>query len=66
MRNALGTKPSRRLTRQEVRGVEREEDFGKNGFDARLAGFARDDGRDVVPVKINRIAKAEQRCAAMS
>jgi hypothetical protein len=66
MGNALGSKPSGRLTRQEVCGVEREKNFSKDGFDAGLSRFPRDDTCDVVASRINRVAEAEQRRAAMS
>lgn len=59
MRYALGPKPCGRLTRQEIRGVKREKNFGKNGFGAGLAHFAAYHSRDVFAARINRIAETE-------
>ena len=64
MRHAFGTEPPGRLSREKMRGVEREQNFGEDGFDARLPRFARDGIGDVVPARINCIAEAEQSRAA--
>ena len=65
MRHAFGTEPPGRLSREKMRSVERQQNFGEDGFDARLSCFARDSIGDVVPARINRIAKAEQSRAAL-
>src|ERR1700683_2466046 len=65
MRHAFATEPTRGFAREEICGVEREQNFGEDGFDARLSCFARDGIGDVVPARINRIAKAEQSRATL-
>jgi hypothetical protein len=65
MRHAFGSEPTRGSAREKMGGVEREQNFGEDGFDARLSCFARDSIGDVVPARINRIAKAEQSRAAL-
>src|ERR1700691_1983380 len=65
MRHAFLTEQPGRLAREKMRGVEREQNFGEDGFDARLSCLARDGIGDVVPARINRIAEAEQCRAAL-
>ena len=64
VRDAFGAQPSRRLAREEVGGVECEKHFGEDGFDARLAGFASDDVRDLVAAFEDCVAKLAKHCAA--
>ena len=65
MRNALGAEPTRGLAREEICGVESEQNFGKDSFDAGLARFAGDGIGDVVTARVNRIAETEQCRAAV-
>ena len=48
VRDALGTKPARRVAREKVCGVEGEKNFCEDRFDAGLARFACDDIGDFV------------------
>src|SRR5271156_5393896 len=66
VRNALGTEPTRGLAREEICGVESEQNFGKDSFDAGLPRFAGDGICDVVTARVNRVSETEQRRAAFA
>ena len=61
MRNFFGLEPLRGAFGEEVGGVEGQEDFGEDGFDAGLAGFAGDDVGDFFAVGEDGVAKIFQR-----
>ena len=61
VRNFFGPQPLRGAFGDEVGGVERQQDFGEDGFDAGLAGFAGDDVGDFVAVGEDGVAKIAER-----
>ena len=66
VRDALGTQPLRRAAREKIGRVERENDFGEDGFDARLARLARDHVGDFVAAVEDRVAQPTQRRGALA
>ncbi len=64
MRNFFRLEPLGGALGEEVGGVEGQEDFGEDGFDAGLAGFAGDDAGDFVAVGEDGVAKIFQRGGA--
>ena len=60
VRNFFGPQPLRGAFGDEVGGVERQQNFGEDGFDAGLAGFAGDDVGDFVAIFEDGVAKIFQ------